>query len=268
MRDRGPSEPRLFQARPNQRSGGGQLPPDLELASAEPEELKRWIRAWSRALDLDTTNMGRAAGLKGSTLTGFMAGKRQRNLSGTTITAVSAALHTLMEAKLQQGGIVRSPIPGNGDKSVAHHNEVMWANVIGFVEAGCYQEAVQWTKTQQYRVAVPVDNLYLDRSVIGLEVRGPSMNNIYPPGTVVICVPIEKLGREPRSGERVVVYRTGNGGIEASIKELRITDDGRWLWPRSSHPDFQAPIRITHEDTDVQIVFIVVGSYRPERIIS
>ena len=75
--------------------------------------------------------------------------------------------------------------------------------------------------------------------------------------------------------------------IEATVKEYVVDDDGQvWLWPRSSHPEYQQPFLLkeridrdmgseansTETDNryrevyadDFEIVALVIGSYRRE----
>ena len=91
------------------------------------------------------------------------------------------------------------------------------------------------------------------------------MNLEYPEGSIVICVKFIELEAEPESGQRVVVYRHApDGEIEATIKEFQIDDAGYpWLWPRSTSPEFQEPIKVNDGD-EIEIVALVIGSYRPE----
>ena len=59
-----------------------------------------------------------------------------------------------------------------------------------------------------------------------------------------------------------------NGGErETTVKEYAIGADGAvWLLPRSSRPEFQTPVRLaTHDDEEVRICAVVIGSYRPTR---
>jgi len=138
--------------------------------------------------------------------------------------------------------------------------------VVGAVQAGHWVEAVTWDQDDWYEISIPPDRRYPDQRRYGLEVRGPSMNELYPEGSVVICVPLVQLGREPRHGERVVIERRRcDGCVEATVKEYRVTDDGIWLWPRSTHPSFQQPLSFPDSgDEEVSITGLVVGSYRAE----
>lgn len=102
----------------------------------------------------------------------------------------------------------------------------------------------------------------------GVIVEGDSMNEIYPPGTRLECVSFLG-GAEIYSGRRVIVSRRRNGDeYEVTVKEYLQDEDGvEWLVPRSRNPTFQSPIRMDQPEPgidQVQIVGIVVGSYRPE----
>jgi len=97
------------------------------------------------------------------------------------------------------------------------------------------------------------------------------MNEVYPEGSIVVCVNLKDLGREPRPGERVIVERHGASGlVEITVKELRRDESGDyWLWPRSTHPAFQQPWKWPqpqdeHSGEDIQVIALVIGSYRPE----
>ena len=104
----------------------------------------------------------------------------------------------------------------------------------------------------------------------GLRVDGESMNQIYPDGTILDCVKLEHLTGEIKSGQRVIVERRRHDEIEATVKEYLKDDTGKeWLIPRSNRPEFQMPIAANDPGEgidDVQIVALVVGSYRPELI--
>lgn len=141
-------------------------------------------------------------------------------------------------------------------------------SVIGAVQAGVWREALQWERDECYAVTVPIPPAFAGRRVFGLEVRGPSMNEVYPHRSVVFCVNFIELGREPRAGERVVVYRRSKDQLmEATLKEYWIDEKGvAWLRPRSSHPDFQKAWRVTDAkaEHEFEVHALVIGSWRPE----
>ncbi len=140
--------------------------------------------------------------------------------------------------------------------------------VKGRVQAGVWKEAWEvepdeWeTFTGRADVAAPLQRRF------GLRVAGESMNDVYPPGTVLECVYYDGESVIP-SGKRVIVIRTKqDGSVEATVKELVRDSDGvEWLVPRSSNPAFQA-FRGDEPDApdivSVETVAIVVSSIRPE----
>ena len=167
--------------------------------------------------------------------------------------------------------------------------ETLKVNVLGKVRAGEWVEALEWPQTDWYAIDSPMDERFNGVRRFALEVHGPSMNQVYAEGDIIICVRYSDIGREPRSKERVVVQRlNGQGMIEATVKEFVTDDDGAvWLWPRSSHPEFQQPFllkqradaeglqesqapfqsaqgyREVYAD-EFDIIALVIGSYRRE----
>lgn len=140
--------------------------------------------------------------------------------------------------------------------------------VKGAVAAGVFKEAWEvdpdeWEVfTGRADIAAPVQRRF------GLRVVGDSMDVLYPPGTILECVKYEHDEPVP-SGKRVIALRhRGDGTVEATVKELIRDNDGiEWLVPRSTNPSFQA-FRGDQPDSQdimkVEIVALVVGSYRPE----
>lgn len=140
--------------------------------------------------------------------------------------------------------------------------------VKGEVAAGVWKEAWEYEPEDWEMFTGRGDLAAPPRIRFGLKVVGDSMNEIYPAGSVIECLLYD--GNEPiPSGKRVVVQRTrADGTLETTVKELIRTDDGRvWLRPRSTNPSF-APFRGDEPDdpdiTGVEIIALVVGSYRPE----
>lgn len=143
--------------------------------------------------------------------------------------------------------------------------------VQGAVAAGIWREALQWPEEEWQSfhgrpdVAAPLSSRF------GLRVEGDSMNEIYPPGTIIECVLLAGLGFPERieSGKRVVVLRKrSTGEWETTVKEFVVDQDGgEWLVPRSFNPAFQHAIKVRDPEEgieEVRIIAVVVGSYRPE----
>ena len=152
----------------------------------------------------------------------------------------------------------------NGDKPEPPSPTVVW--VAGAVEAGAFREAVEWDRSLWYSVDVPIPSKFRGKAR-ALEVRGNSMNLEYPDGSIVMWVPMLDF-RSPQDGDDVIVYsHAKDGRVEATVKNYRVVDGKRWLWPRSSDPAHQAPVEISepgHEVDRIEIEGIVIGGYRPK----
>jgi hypothetical protein len=152
----------------------------------------------------------------------------------------------------------------SGDQPEPPSPTAIW--VCGSVEAGSFREAVEWDRSRWYAVDVPLPDRFKRRAK-ALEVRGLSMDLEYRPGSVVIWVDVLDF-RAPQNEDHVIVYSHHHDGkIEATVKELRVDDEGRqWLWPRSSRPEHQLPINLDSPGDDVasiEVKGIVIGDYRP-----
>jgi len=159
----------------------------------------------------------------------------------------------------------------DGTRNRVQTIEVKPIAVIGDVQAGVLKAAVEWPKSAQFEVKVPIEAPYDRVNTFGLRVVGPSMNQVFPDGTIVVCAKIYDLGPffEIPSGKYVVVTRkTMTGDIEATIKEFVRDENGvAWLWPRSNHPEFQTPIRAQDlafsDDNDEVVIWAqVIADYR------
>jgi phage repressor protein C with HTH and peptisase S24 domain len=143
--------------------------------------------------------------------------------------------------------------------------------VIGQVQAGAFVQAIEWEidDVERFSIPLPIPMGYRNFRVVAFVVIGPSMDEIYPHGSIVAGVKFLDVGRPPRTGERVVAFRKQHGLMEASVKEFRIDRDGKArLWPRSTHPEYQQPLELEdngeEQEDHPEVVYLVIGSYRPE----
>ena len=141
--------------------------------------------------------------------------------------------------------------------------------VIGYVQAGLWQEAIQWDQTDFKPIYMPTDEVFKGKRVYALEIRGDSMNLLYPAGSCVVCVSAEDyydcVG-EIESGKKVVVRRVNpmDQTIEATVKQYMKSDQGIYLVPQSTNANFK-PIRIDDGSAgDTKITGVVIGSFRKE----
>lgn len=158
----------------------------------------------------------------------------------------------------------------HGFKSTDDYGGVS-AMVVGAVQAGAWVEAVEWEADDQFRVMLPERRELEDLPLFGFLVRGQSMNEIFPDGSIVVAIrSYEKY--PPRDGDFVVVERIRHDAmVEATIKEYQLDKAGSpWLWPRSDSPEHQSPINLASDDgeiAEIRIIGIVLASVRFEHII-
>ena len=147
--------------------------------------------------------------------------------------------------------------------------------VVGAVQAGVFSEAFEWEVSRRYSIQIPINDGYpIGLRRYALEVKGESMNRVFPNGSLVSVIDFDGLGRSPETGDYVVVMRRDSHGpgFEATIKALQILGDGSvCLWPQSTSPNFQQPFIIPAPDCDepacagcpdIQIKGLVVSSIK------
>jgi SOS-response transcriptional repressor LexA len=141
--------------------------------------------------------------------------------------------------------------------------------VIGYVQAGLWQEARQWEVSDFKPIYVPTDERFKGKRVYALEIRGNSMNLLYPAGSFVVCISTEDYADiigNVESGKKVVVERKNplDGSIEATVKEYVKNEYGTFLMPHSTDPSF-TPIRTDDGSAgEVKITGVVIGSFKME----
>ena len=226
--------------------------PMLERDTFIPGMAASLVRKLRKELQLTQAQLAKRLGVDQSTVSRWEAGAEPE---GEQRRALALLLQEL------------TPAPGHP----VERRRVTQIPVVGAVQAGEWIEAVEWDSEERTSLWVPVDKRLPDVSRKAYEVRGTSMNLIYPPGSLVICVSTIDSGIHPKPGAHVLVQRRDRTGLyEVTIKEFIVDSSGRpWLWPRSSDPQFQAPIAIPtpdeHDDNDdVTLSGLVIASYRVE----
>lgn len=158
--------------------------------------------------------------------------------------------------------------PGHAtDSGVSSGNDVRMVGVIGEVRAGVFAEIPDEEPEPWDHVPVSLPE-YARASLFALQVVGRSMDRFYPDGSTVIVCPAHEAG--VREGDHVVVRRRRGGLAETTLKEVVASGKGVELWPRSSDPAYQEPIRlesVRDADEGPEIVGVVVGFFmgRPGR---
>ncbi len=143
--------------------------------------------------------------------------------------------------------------------------DISSVTVRGAVQAGYWTEASEWPETDWYSVPMPVnDHRYPGIPLFGLEVRGTSMNKVFPEGSILACINLIHHPVSVESNRYVIVERRNHkGDIEATVKQIQKDETGTiWLWPRSDDPRHQSPLR-ADDGEEVRIIALVVRSSVP-----
>jgi len=221
------------------------------MSQAAEDKRREALRAFMARRNLTVNAWATLARINEATIRNFLAG-RHASLNDSTYRKLAEA------AQATVGELLGESVP------------LDFIHVVGAVQAGVWREALEWPEADWYPAPVATDRRFSRFPQFGLEVRGPSMNELYPDGSVVVCVKLIDIGRDPKPFDRVIVQRRAGDGYEATVKELRIdADNNAWLWPRSTDPNFQQPWRVPasdadHDGEDITVVALVIGSYRPE----
>jgi len=123
--------------------------------------------------------------------------------------------------------------------------------------------------TELYPPILAIAGRYPVEEQFVYRVSGPSMDKarIFD-GDFVICVPYWHVRTAPTPGDLVVVERKRGPVFERTIKELQMAGDEYELWPRSTDPRFQSPIKVPknhdlleEDGTTIEIVGLVIATY-------
>lgn len=204
------------------------------------------IRAARKAAGMSQTDLAARIGVTQSVISDWENGKLQSY--GEHSDAIHRTLKIPLDDLLPRGPL--SPVAG--------------IEVVGEVQAGVWRVATEFAPEDRHMIPVVGAPGYGGVKLAALKVVGSSMDLLYPDGSFVIVV--SSADTDARHGDRVVVYRAKGELQEASIKEVRVEEDGRvGLWPRSSSPEHQTPIYLDDDEQGgPEIAYVVVGRYSME----
>lgn len=214
-----------------------------------PDQKRDILRKFMADNGLKTARWAKAAGVDKNSIYNFLNGHSQ-------------SLEFRTYAKLARAAGVPTTLLTGDPPDVAASSAIP---VVGYVQAGAWQEAVEWETSDWTYIDVPIPDRFVRRAK-SLQVRGRSMDLEYPDGSYITYVDMLDF-RSPIDGDHLVVYAYHHDGrIEATLKELRVVDGKNWLWPKSSQPEFQAPVNLDDPGdgvADIEIKGIVIGGYKP-----
>ena len=195
-------------------------------------DLPSKIRQLRKRLGMNQAPFGKLLGVTQATVSRWEKSVEGQEPTAENLVALAKLAKVSVDEFLDAG-----PAPAGGRESIP---------VVGTVQAGQYREAVEWAPEDQYPISLPDSPNYPGLPRFGLEVRGPSMNRVYPEGTILVCVKVMDLNANPRVGQRVIaVHKDKHGLYEATVKELEVDHDGQYyLAPKSDSPAHRETIKI------------------------
>ncbi len=137
-------------------------------------------------------------------------------------------------------------------------------NVIGELAAGNWTDSPTWPEEDQYQISVILPESWGAVHIDAFEVRGPSMNKVYPDGAIVYVAPFDQVPGGAQNGDYVVAVReNADGEYERSVKKYVVDGEKRtWLFPESTHPEHQTPLEFRKRDrspTAIKIEGMVIA---------
>ena len=211
------------------------------------------IAAWARLAGLPNANA----------IYNFLAG-RSKSLSRQTAEALTAVIHGATPDDLFSGLLT------------IDNDSLSRSYIRGEVQAGAWREREEWPRSDWKPITLPRAAIHKATRSYFLLVRGSSMNQLYPDGTIIECVNLPEYEGTLKSGDKVIVERRDRNGLfETTCKELRLKKDTAQLWPRSDDPDHQEVITLpwparepetprTDGVEEITLKAVVIRSIRPE----
>lgn len=231
------------------------------------EKEKAEIRALIDSSTLSATAISVAIGKTQGFLSDFFR-KGKRGLSSID----KRAIEKLVTENLKEPQAGANP-PGNthrpGNIESGPPRPVHLAPIRGETAAGVWFEPDAFVDEDQPLVPV-IPGPYAGLEQFSYRVVGTSMDKAkILNGSFVVCVPYFDARGGIADGDIVVVERRRGQLIERTCKQLKIVRGGFELWPRSTDPKFQEPLRVIHDNGDtadgeeIEIVGLVIGVFAP-----
>ena len=130
--------------------------------------------------------------------------------------------------------------------------------VIGKVAASTWMDVDEMDFGFDSIEPVPSASGYDQNLQFALIVDGNCLNKVAQDGSILVCVTTAAGGVDVKQDDLVVVERRRFGGqmVQRTAKRVRQTANGFELWPESTEPDHQEPIRLygDHDGEEIEVI--------------
>lgn len=217
------------------------LLPEIHLPGME-SSLQKNVRRAMDALEMNALQTAKAAGLGDSFVRDILRGKT-RSPSADNLRKLADALKTTPEALMGRDV---------GDSTVRPVSaKVEGVPVLGRVAANTWYTADDFDNQQQDEDVerIPSVSGYPVDWQFGMIVEGNCLNKVANDGDRLVCLDLIKSQIEITEGDLVIVERHRfNGQMrQRTAKRVKRTKSGFELWPESTDPAHQEPIRLNDD---------------------
>lgn len=215
------------------------------------DELRAWVERALKASGISRGEMSRRLGIPEDGISKFMRGKR--GLSADEMIGIERETGVAPPADARPPQLT-APEPSRS---------VVRIKVVGEAAGGVWKEMK--LSFEEYDLAYAIDPMWPLEAVSALRISGSSINRQARDGDYVVCVDVWAFPRELRAGDWVAVRRMRHDTAETTVKQLRGWPGAWELWPDSTDPEFQAPVRWGDigEDDRIEVFAVVLDFIRP-----
>lgn len=146
-----------------------------------------------------------------------------------------------------------------------------------FVKTHCQGNALRdefsLQPSQMKALPLPVEDSARQAGAYAALVKRPGAEQIYPEGTILLCVPIDRFAGELTSGRRLIIERFQDKRIEVTVREIRAVEERFWLFQCSDDPRLQTTVKVPAElgsqvwrsgGECYSVAGVVIGAFIPE----
>jgi repressor LexA len=216
-------------------------------SSGEGKFTKNNIRALREKTGLTQTALAAKVGISTSYLSNIEQFKRRTN--SDTLARIGEVLGASMSSIVDVSGAT------------------LVVTVSSSCQAGAWFEGCEWPPEDRYEVTVLDIGNYVGIERHASEIRGGSMNKVYPDGSIIVWVAMQDIKEPLVPGKRYTLHATAKDGtLEHTVKSFTRDRSGReWFFQESDDPNYQVPTEyVAGEDGAPIVVGRVIMSMRSE----
>ncbi len=224
------------------------------------ETRRALLRQAMQERGLNPTDLARKAGMPSpNSIYNFMSGI-SKSLNTATYQAIVA----------QMPGLTLSDLLGEKTKKSGFAPVL----VKTYCQGNHLRDQFSLPPNQMKELPLPVEDSARQAGAYAAIVKRPGAEEIYPAGTILLCVPVARFEGKIAKGRRLVIERLADTRLEVTVREVQEDPEGRlWLSQRSSDPRLQGAVKMPLEvgpkpwqsaGERYAVAGVVIGAFVPE----